>query len=64
MIARNIGRVQQALINAGYSHRLVQDWMFDTSEDFVARYGEAKEREIKESLKSEFPEEADSPLLA
>lgn len=64
MIAKNIARVQQALIDAGFLHRLIQDWMFDTSEDFIAAHGEAKEQEIKEVLKAAFPEEADSPLLA
>lgn len=64
MIARNIGRVPQALFDAGYSISLLEDWMFDPSEDFVAKHGQEKEREIKEVLKSAFPEEADSPLLA
>lgn len=63
-IAKNIARVQQVLIDADFPHRLIQDWMLDTSEDFVAQHGEAKEREIKETLKAAIPEEANSPLLA
>lgn len=63
-IAKNIARVQQVLINAGFPYRLIQDWMFDTSKDFVADHGEEKEREIKDVLKVAIPEEADSPLLA
>lgn len=55
-------KVQEVLLEK-YDVEIVRDWMFDTSEDFVAKNGVEVEEEMKDYLASEFPRCADSDLL-
>lgn len=57
----SVAKVQE-IVAEKFGVEVMEDWMFDTSEDFVEKNGVELEEEIKDYL-SEFPEYAGSDLL-
>ena len=53
----------QKIVAEKFGIEVMEDWMFDTSEDFIAKNGKDLEDEIKDYLAAQLPEFADSELL-
>ena len=58
----SVAQVQE-IVAEKFGVEVMEDWMFDTSEDFQAKNGVELENEIKGHLAEQFPEDANSDLL-
>lgn len=57
-VAGNVAKVQEALAEQ-FSTEVMEDWMTETSEEFIKIYDKEFENEVKTFLQEKFPEWAD-----